>query len=292
MDYIALSFTCANALTAELLMADLDGLPVESVTQEGLQVNAYVMEGDYHPWTLANFPLAASVGELTWTVSSIAHQNWNATWESNFPPLIMGTQVLVKAPFHTEVQAEEFDYVIHMVPKMAFGTGHHPTTYLMMEAVLEAAAEGSLQGVSLLDMGCGTGILAVLAVKAGAGNAVGIEIDPYAAENAQEITDINGVADRLQIYTGDAAMLQTVPGPYQHVMANINRNILLADLPHYAAVSASGARLDLSGFYQADVASLVECAKHCGYSLVKQASKDGWMRLTLVYQPHGLTSTQ
>jgi len=135
-------------------------------------------------------------------------------------------------------------------------------------------------------MGCGTGILAVLAIHAGAAAAVGIEIDPYAAENAKEIAEINGVADRLRIYAGDATALDTEPGPYQWVLANINRNILLADLHHYAAVSAPGARLDLSGFYQADVLTLVECAKRCGYSLINEASKEGWMRLTLEYQGH------
>lgn len=289
MNYIEVTFSCDSAVTAELLMADLDALPVESVTQEGLTVKAYVVQEDYSDWTNSDFPMASQVGQLTWTTAEIAHQNWNAEWESNFPPLVLGNDVLVKAPFHSEPHPEDFKHVIHMVPKMAFGTGHHPTTYLMMEAVLEAAQSGQLEGKHVLDMGCGTGILAVLAIQAGAATAVGIEIDPYAAENAQEIAEINGVADRLRIYAGDASTLEVEPGPYQWVLANINRNILLADLKHYAAVSAPGARLDLSGFYQADVATLVECAKRCGYSLVKEASKEGWMRLTLEYQGHDHT---
>jgi ribosomal protein L11 methyltransferase len=291
LNYIEVTFTCDSAVTAELLLADLDALPVESVTQDGLTVKAYVVEEDYSDWSEAHFPLAKQVGHMTWTTTEIPHQNWNAEWESNFPPLVLGTKVLVKAPFHSEPNPLDFQHVIHMVPKMAFGTGHHPTTYLMMEAVLEAAEEGVLQGQKVLDMGCGTGILAVLAIQAGAANAVGIEIDPYAAENAQEIAEINGVSDRLKIFAGDAGTLVQEPGPYQWVLANINRNILLADLHHYASVSASGARLDLSGFYQADVETLVECAKRCGYSLVKQASREGWMRLTLVYQGHDHTRT-
>ncbi len=291
MNYIEVTFACDSVVTAEWLLADLDALPVESVTQEGLSVKAYVVQEDYSDWTSDHFPLALQVGQLTWTTAEIAHQNWNAEWESNFPPLVLGHDVLVKAPFHTEPDPSLFKHVIHMVPKMAFGTGHHPTTYLMMEAVLEAAEKGILQGQHVLDMGCGTGILAVLALQAGAASAVGIEIDPYAAENAEEIAELNKVADRLKIYTGDAATLAQEPGPYQWVLANINRNILLSDMHHYASVSAPGARLDLSGFYQADVETLVECAKRCGYSLVKQASKEGWMRLTLVYQGHDQTHT-
>ena len=293
MDYIEVTFTCASSVTAELLMVDLDALPVESVTTEGLVVKAYIEASQYQPLSLSDVPMAASVGSLTWTTAEMAHQNWNAEWESNFPPLTIGQEVLVRAPFHDLPDPKDFRHVIQMVPKMAFGTGHHPTTYLMMEAVLEGEASGMLAGARILDMGCGTGILAVLALKAGAQKAVGIEIDPFAAENAQEIADIHGLQDRLAIWAGDAHLLATgavAEGPYDIVYANINRNILLADMECYASVSRPGAKLYLSGFYAADVPVLLECAKRCGYQSEGEAAKDGWMRLTLVYQPHDQTT--
>ncbi len=270
-------------------MVDLDALPIESVTSEGLIIKAYIEESQFQPLQITDFPMAASVGSLTWTTAQIAHQNWNAEWESQFPPMTIRRDVLVRAPFHDSPDPSDFRYVIQMVPKMAFGTGHHPTTHLMMEAVLEGEASGLLLGARVLDMGCGTGILAVLALKAGARFAVGIEIDPFAAENAQEISEIHGMQDRLAIWAGDAQLLApaaVADGPYDVIYANINRNILLSDMPHYASVSRPGATLYLSGFYAADVPILLECAKRCGYQSRAVASKDGWMRLTLVYQPH------
>jgi ribosomal protein L11 methyltransferase len=289
VNYVELTITCDSPLTAELLMADLDALPIESVTTEGQVLKAYVEESRYETYGPEDFPLANAVGQVQWTVREIAHQNWNETWESNFPPLVIGHDVLIRAPFHTEPDPANFRYVIQMIPKMAFGTGHHPTTYLMMEAVLEGEKAGILAGARILDMGCGTAILAVLALQAGASTAVGIEIDPFAAENAQEISELHGMQERLAVFAGDAHLLAKdapAAGPYDVVYANINRNILLADMEHYASVMAPKGILYLSGFYAADVPILLECAKRCGYQSKGEASKDGWMRLTLEYQAH------
>ncbi|MDG1252665.1 MAG: 50S ribosomal protein L11 methyltransferase [Schleiferiaceae bacterium] len=289
MNYVELTFTCDSLLTAELLMADLDALPVESVTTEGKVIKAYIEESRYSAFGFEDFPISTSAGRLSWTVNKIAHQNWNQEWESNFPALMIGEDLLIRAPFHTDPDPADFRYVIQMVPKMAFGTGHHPTTYLMMEAVLEEEKSGRIQGARILDMGCGTAILAVLALQAGASTAVGIEIDSFAAENAQEISELHGMQDRLAVLAGDASLLAPgAPGegPYDLVYANINRNILLADMEHYASVMAPGGILYLSGFYAADVPTLLECAKRCGYQSKGEASKDGWMRLTLEYQTH------
>ena len=165
---------------------------------------------------------------------------------------------------------------------MAFGTGHHPTTYLMIQELLKI----DLKGKQILDMGCGTGILTVLAVKMGAIKAIGVEIDPYSAENALEVIQANNVSDNSDIYVGGVELISSAGiahGNYDYILANINRNTLLSDMDSYAKNSVSGTLLHLSGFYLDDVDKVLERAKDCGYFLVSQSSKEGWIHLTLNY---------
>ena len=182
MDYVELRISASDPAALELLYVDLEDMPVEAVEQDGNDLLAYIPADQ---WTgEVDFPLAASVAELTWTYRHIAHQNWNAVWESSFDPLSIGSELLIYAPFHQGVNPSDYRYAVQMVPKMAFGTGHHPTTYLMLECVLEA----NLKGAQVLDMGCGTAVLAIVALMHGAAQGVGIEIEPYAADNARELT--------------------------------------------------------------------------------------------------------
>ena len=170
----------------------------------------------------------------------------------------------------------DYRYAVQMVPKMAFGTGHHPTTYLMLECVLEA----NLKGAQVLDMGCGTAVLAIVALMHGAAQGVGIEIEPYAADNARELTELHGMADRLDIRTGDASQL-AAHELFDVVYANIHRNVLLADMPRYAQALKSGGRLHLSGFYRADAAAIRAAAEAAGLTFAAQHEREAWVAMTV-----------
>lgn len=274
MDYIELRITASDPAALELLYVDLESMPVEAVEQDGNDLLAYLPAGD---WTgKAAFPLASSLTEIRWTERRIAHQNWNAVWESSFEPLHVGSELIIYAPFHQDVNLNAYRYRIEMVPKMAFGTGHHPTTFLMLERVLEA----QLDGKNVLDMGCGTAVLAILALMHGASEGVGIEIEAYAADNARELVARHELGDRLEIRTGDADQL----GPnetFDVIYANIHRNVLLADMPRYAHALNPGGTLHLSGFYRADAAAILAAAEASGLARVAQHEREAWVALTV-----------
>ena len=274
MDYIELRITASDPAALELLYVDLESMPVEAVEQDGNDLLAYLPAGD---WTgEAAFPLASSLAEIRWTERRIAHQNWNAVWESSFEPLHVGSELIIYAPFHSGLNLDSFRYRIEMVPKMAFGTGHHPTTFLMLERVLEA----QLDGKRVLDMGCGTAVLAILALMHGASEGVGIEIEAYAADNARELVARHELDDRLEIRTGDAGQL----GPnetFDVIYANIHRNVLLADMPRYAQALNPGGTLHLSGFYRADAAAILAASEASGLARVAQHEREAWVALTV-----------
>ena len=282
MNYIRISIRVSNANAIDFVIADLQDKPVESVEIKGLDVLAYVPKDQYKIITTDDFPLGLSKGPLNIETEEIPHQNWNINWESNFSPVNVENQVLIKAPFHSDLDINKYQYLIEINPKMSFGTGHHPTTYLMIQELLKL----DLKEKQILDMGCGTGILTVLAVKMGASRAIGVEIDPYSALNAGEAIEANNVSDSADIYTGGAELISskgTAHGSYDYIMANINRNTLLLDMESYANNSSDGTLLQLSGFYLDDVDKVLERAKDCGYFLVSQSSKEGWIHLTLNY---------
>jgi ribosomal protein L11 methyltransferase len=169
----------------DLLQADLDALPVETVDfpdgEEGCRALAYIPLDQFQGVKVEDFPLASSVGEVRWTETRMEHQNWNAVWEASFSPISIENKLLIRAPFHEAPAAGAYAHEIVLEPKMAFGTGHHATTYLMCEALLAM----DLLGKRVLDMGCGTAVLAVLAAQRGATFAGGIDIDEHAVRNAR-----------------------------------------------------------------------------------------------------------
>ena len=282
MNYIQISIRVSNVVAIDFVIADLQDKPVESIEVKGLDVLAYVPKDQYEVLTTDDFPLGFSKGPLKIDTVEIPHQNWNISWESNFSPVYVDNQVLIKAPFHSGLDTNKYQYLIEINPKMAFGTGHHPTTYLMIKELLKL----DLKGKQILDMGCGTGILTVLAVKMGAIKAIGVEIDPYSAENALEVIQANNVSDNSDIYAGGVELISAAGiahGSYDYILANINRNTLLSDMDSYANNSYDGTLLHLSGFYLDDVDKVLERAKDCGYFLVSQSSKEGWIHLTLNY---------
>lgn len=225
---------------------------------------------------LALFPFEA---EITRTSVLVEGQDWNSEWEKNyFKPIVVGERCVIHSSFHRDVPAAEFDIVID--PKMAFGTGHHATTSQVISALLDIDESG----LSVIDMGTGTGILAILCSMRGAAEVNGIEIDPGAYENALENVALNAQSDHVTLHCGDASTLPTLPKADLFI-ANINRNIITADLPAYVASLRPGATMLLSGFYEADIPVIMQVAAPLGLTEVSHSVLNDWTCLKLQFNP-------
>lgn len=209
---------------------------------------------------------------VEYTVTDLADKDYNEEWERQHQPVLVDGFCWVRAPFHPH--RDDVKYEIEIEPKMSFGTAHHATTYLML-SLLE---QQNVQGMRVLDMGSGTGVLAILAAKKGAAYVEAIDVDEWAYRNAQENFERNGVS--VNALLGDASLL-TADKHFDLVLANINRNILLKDMESYAAVLNPGGTLMLSGFYEHDVQSLQDKAETLGLRLVQQRSRNEWTALKL-----------
>ncbi|MBQ8100306.1 MAG: 50S ribosomal protein L11 methyltransferase [Paludibacteraceae bacterium] len=200
-------------------------------------------------------------------------KDWNQEWERNsFQPIRIGDECLIHAPFHKDLPQCRYDIIIN--PRMAFGTGTHQTTSLILGELLQM----DLVGKALLDMGCGTAVLAILAAKRGAKPVTAIDIDNWCTENAAENARLNGITG-MEILLGDARLLEG--RRFDVILANINRNILLMDMPLYAAALSQGGTLLMSGFYTEDIPTLTEKAAQLGLYPTAQRCKDNWTMLRL-----------
>jgi ribosomal protein L11 methyltransferase len=258
----------------EILVAFLgeEGFDSFLPTDEGIK--AYIPEGLFSADAVERVTRSSVFSgkhAITWERAGIPPRDWNKLWEESFTPVTVAGRVHVRATFHEPAPDIEHDIVID--PKMSFGTGHHPTTLLVIEAILEL--QPTMRGKAVLDMGCGTGILAILCARAGAARVTGIDIDEWAYHNARENIAANGVRG-VEILVGDARLLEGSDERYDLVLANINRNILLEDMPRYAAVLREGGTLVLSGFYPEDL-PLLE-ARAGEFALVRRETRlrDGW----------------
>lgn len=213
--------------------------------------------------------------DIRYEVEDIEGRDWNAEWEKHyFRPIVIDDLCVIHSSFHTDVPQARYDIVID--PKMAFGTGHHSTTCLMLRAILET----DLKGRSVLDMGCGTALLAILARMRGADSVTAVDIDPFAYENALENIRLNEVSD-IEVRLGGCEAFREGDS-FDFVFANINRNILLADMACYAAHMAPGAKLFMSGFYTDDIDILLETARTCGLRFLCSAEDNRWAMVACV----------
>ncbi len=274
MKYIEVTFTMESTELFRDLLIDTLGNegPYESFveTKDGLQ--AYVQAPQYDPQWLAATVQAFPV-PLKYKAEEMEDKDWNAEWEKGHQAVLVeynGGSIWVRAPFH--LHRTDVDYELIIEPKMSFGTAHHPTTYMMLSYV----AELDIVGKRVLDMGCGTAVLAILAKMRGAAYVEGIDVDEWAYSNALENAASNNVEINLKL--GDASSIQ---GTLDIIIANINRNILLADMDKYAAALNSGGTLLLSGFYRADEEVLVAKANELGMTLKSSKNRDGWSALEL-----------
>ncbi len=217
---------------------------------------------------------------VNYTVAEAADKDWNEQWEQEgFAPIVVGDRCVVHDGRHLYgVCLSHYGIAIEIDAHLAFGTGTHETTRLMLDALLSLP----LQGLRVLDCGCGTGILGIAALKAGAAQAVGYDIDEWSADNARHNAIINGVDNQYTALLGDARVAESLNEQFHVVLANINRNILLSDLPVFRSRMLPGGRLLLSGFYLSDAPQLVETARQQGLSLQAQSADGEWACLQFV----------
>lgn len=254
---------------AEILMADLQELPYDSFLVEEPFLKAYIPLSEYQAGDLkvilSLYPEVAGYEAVP-----VQGQNWNQAWEDRFEPIVVDGKVTIKASFNQDVPRTRFN--IWIDPKMAFGTGYHQTTYMMMQRML--ALEQDIRGHVVLDMGCGTAILGILAAKMGARRVFAVDIDAVAARSAWGNARWNRVGRRVETACGDASLLQM--GSYDVILANIHRNIILEDLPTYVRSLRRGGRLLTSGFYAADIPAVREKAESLGLSYAGETIREEW----------------
>ncbi|WP_242929421.1 50S ribosomal protein L11 methyltransferase [Pontibacter vulgaris] len=269
MDFIEVSLKVTPEF-ADILTAELGELGFDAFVENEEGFSAYIDEDKYSQEALEEvINRYADFSQVTYTTQKIERQNWNEEWERNFEPLFIGGEVSVRASFHEKPAAAKYDIVIN--PKMSFGTGHHETTTLMIENQLTL----DHQGKRVLDMGCGTGILAIMAGELGASEIVAVEIEDWTVENARENAELNGYGS-IDVRLGGA---ETIKGdqPYDIILANINRNVLLEDMPAYVAVLKPEGWLLLSGFYTEDLPMIQERATELGLTYISHRTKNNWV---------------
>ena len=267
--YIEYRFTVKPKEPAsDLLIAELGDVGFESFVEEEDDVLAYIQKTDWSENILENVQILDNPRySFTHDYKEIEQENWNATWEQNFQPIMVDDICMIRAPFH---EAINVDYDIVIEPKMSFGTGHHETTHMMLQQILQL----DVKDKTVLDMGSGTGVLAILAGMRGATTIDAIDIDNWCYLNAKENVERNNM-DFISVYEGDAALLKGKK--YDLIIANINRNILLADMPKYVQSLNSGGVLLLSGFYTEDLDKITQKCVDLELKFEKNLERNNWV---------------
>lgn len=273
---VAIKITPFSEENAEIVTAEICDLPFESFSNEDPYLKCYIQKELYNAHELRIVMSALEGMEFSTEINAtlVPPVNWNAKWESEFTPIVVDGKCTIKASFHKGLKRTRYNITID--PKMAFGTGHHQTTYMMCRALLNN--EESVRGKVVMDMGCGTAVLAILAAKMKAAKVYGIDIDAVAAISAYDNAKMNRVGKLMETYCGDASLLQM--GTYDVLLANINRNILLQDIPTYSRSLRHGGLLMVSGFYTDDMPMLVAAAENVSLEYVSDDSIDNWCCIT------------
>lgn len=272
MDYIELLCEISAQNTqeiVEILIAELNEIGYESYDESEHKLNAYILEKYFDLEKIKQLQVN-NIPEVNIKFSHkvIKTQNWNAVWEKNFEPILVDNKCLIRAPFHESKANIEYEIIIE--PKMSFGTGHHETTYLMLKTILELDCKDK----NVLDMGCGTGVLAILASLKGAKEITAVDIDEWAYNNTLENIEKNNCSNII-VFQGDASLL--INQQFDIIIANINRNILLEDIKHYAHVLKSGGTLLLSGLYDKDLPMIREEASNYSFKYISHYDKNSWI---------------
>ena len=272
MNYIEVKIhiTPCSEVSTDLLSAFLGEIGFDSIVsfEEGLfaYIPSSLFDEDRMKRSFALVPVDCAID---YSVIEIPDRNWNEEWEKNyFTPIVIGNECVVHSSFHTDIPEVKYDILID--PKMSFGTGHHETTSTMMEMMLKTSFENKV----VLDMGCGTAILSILASMRGAKSVTGVDIDEWAYENALEYIQLNHISN-MDILLGGSE--QIAGKKYDIILANINRNVLLENMKIYSACMNENSELYMSGFYKEDIPVICEEANHCGLVLETYTEKNRWV---------------
>lgn len=257
----------------EILQAELSLFAFDSFIETDTGFETSILSEDFQQ---ADFEQLMqryeAMTSLAWHIEEVEKQNWNQLWESQYEAIVINDKCRVRADFH---EADpNFDYEIVIIPKMSFGTGHHQTTALM----LNLQYESDFLGKKVADLGCGTGVLGIFALKKGAISLKACDIDDWAVENTNENAQLNAVS--LEVFKGTAS--DFLEKNYEVVLANINRNVLLSEMELYADLLLAKGELYLSGFYEEDLASIRQKAQNCGLVYQKHLQKDQWIAAKFV----------
>lgn len=269
MKYIKYSITSTPEL-ADILLAFLSELPFDMFEEKPDGLNAFIPETDHTDQVIAQLDDLSNTFNVSFSKEIILPQNWNATWESNFQPIIVGDFCAIRADFHAPIPNVEHEIIIN--PKMAFGTGHHATTYMVIEQMKSL----DFKDKEVFDYGCGTGILAILASKLGATTIDAVDIEEASFENTIENAKNNGIANiRALLGTLEAVK----KSGFDIILANINRNVILDSLPALYEMLNKNGKLIVSGFVEQDTDLLLHASEKQGFSPLNTQNKDNWISI-------------
>lgn len=276
LEFIFHTTPCTETVN-DVLSAVLGEVGFESFVEQPDGIAAYIQKDLYNESSLkeaiADFPLSDT--QVEYTYREAEDKDWNEEWEKNFfQPIVIGDRCCIHSTFHKDTPKTEYEILIN--PQMAFGTGHHETTSSIISELLDA----DLKDKSVLDMGCGTSILAILASMRGANPVTAIDIDDWCVNNSKDNIILNQI-NNITVELGDASLLKGRK-PFDVIIANINRNILLADMPQYAACMHAGSELYMSGFYVQDIPVIREKAENLGMKFIHYREKNNWAAVKFI----------
>lgn len=270
MDYIQYEFFTREEALRDFLISLLPEVGFDGFEEQADSVRAFIPGPAVRQEDILDMLRQNGLDHITYQTSVIAQQNWNEQWEKSFHPLTIAGRVSIRAPFH---EPQPADYELIIEPKMSFGTGHHATTALMIEQMLDM----DLQGKDVVDFGSGTGVLAILAEKLGATRIVAIDNEEWAVENAKENTERNNVS-KIQVIHADT--MSVVSEQYDVMLANINRNVIMKNLQSWRTFIRPGGVLVISGILVTDTKDVTELAVSLGYTVIRQLTRDGWVSIS------------
>lgn len=273
MQYLEVTFTVnpVSETANDIIAALAAELGFESFVESEQGTIGYVPINQYNEQALnealADFPMPDT--KVTFTTCEMEDKNWNEEWEKHFfEPIVVDSRCVIHSTFHKDYPKADFDIIIN--PQMAFGTGHHQTTRLIISYLLDI----ELNGKTVLDMGCGTSILAILASMRGAKALTAIDIDEWCVNNSIDNLALNNISN-IKVFQGDASSLAS-EGPFDVIIANINRNILLADMQYYVARMNQGGEIYFSGFYESDLPMIQAEAERLGLRYISHRVEKDW----------------
>jgi len=266
MNYVKLIFDLKTPDDGDILAAFLSSMNVQGFEEYDRSLFVFFNEEEYNEAEVKELVAPMS---YTFQTEIIPHENWNSQWESNFQPIRISNEVGVRADFHPPFTDCKYDIII--TPKMSFGTGHHETTQMM----LEFESETPFENKSVLDFGCGTGLLAIFARLKGGNHVIGIDNDEWSMENAKE----NCLRNQCQDIVISPQDLQTIDGKFDFVLANINLNVLLESFGKMKELLDSGGQIFLSGILLSDIPAISKCFTDLGFELIAQKQKKDWVAL-------------